>query len=306
MAALGHHVEAYRPGIGYDLVLVHGQVAHRTDYVYPPFPVGNTPIAFVDFAEFGWQTRLPGNFQHYANCFTLAAMGHDTKNTGEQDRLRRCLAGRSFPYFLREMHRGIEYPASYHPIDYPLYHLSSDTTRPDREEYLRRSLELFCWWGHSHPWRANIEQALRDAHRTAEIGNRWSDADMPQSAYFERMRAAKCTVSFDGYGSGSFRMTEALCRTLLLQGPLSIVTRAPLIDGVTCRMYDVQSAGEEFCGTNAADVLREALEDAEGSYRIYEAGFDHVHTHLTERATAQYVLDVVSRHDWAVPTDLDL
>jgi len=301
---LGHQVCCYRPGMGYDLIIIFNQVAHRTDYRYPDFPTGDTPIAFVDAAEYGYWTRLPGRSQAFATSFTEYAMNHDTKVATEQARLKQFLEGRSFPYFIREMHNSIEYPEAFWPIDYPLYHLSRCDVRPDREEYLRRDLELFCWWGHSHPWRQHIETALRGANRKCEIGNRWSDENMPQDRYFERTRAAKCSVSFDGYGSGSFRMTEVLCRALLLMAPLSIRTRAPLVDGETCRMYEVQSDGEEFLGTNVAAVLADALADGEGSYEIYERGYDHCMTHLTERATAEYVLATVEAHDWSKPTSL--
>ena len=306
LCALGHTVAPYQRGQGADLVIVHGQVAHRTDYSYPHFPDERIPMAFVDFAEFGYFTRLPERAKLFANCFTPSAIGHDTKNRHEQIRLKSYLDGRSFPYFLREKHRLVSYPAGYHPIDYPLYHLSHCDARPNREEYLRRDLDLFCWWGHSHPWRPLIADALRNAHVRAEIGDRWTDENMPQDRYFERTGAAKCSVSFDGYGSGSFRMTEVLVRTLLLQGPLAIETRAPLVDGETCRMYQVKSDGEEFCGTNVAEVMRAALADPEGSYAIYERGYEHCMAHLTEKATAQYLLDVVAAHDWSTPTELEV
>jgi hypothetical protein len=315
LQSLGHICEPYRRGQGYDLVFVHNQVAHRTDYEYPHFPDERIPLAFVDFAEFGWRTRLPTNRLQYANTFSRCAMTHDTKNTHEQIRLKSFLDGRSFPYFLREMFSDIDYPAGYSPVDYPLYHLSQCDSHPNRENYLARSLDLFCWWGHSHEWRVNIQEALAQAHVTAEIGNRWDGEDkatgaapnnLPQSYYFARMQAAKCCPSFDGYGSGSFRMTEALVRTLLLQGPLSIRTRAPLVDGVTCRMYSVYSHGEEFISTDIAEVMKSALADPEGSFEIYQRGYQHCQEHLTERATAQYILDTIAAHDYSRVTGLEV
>jgi hypothetical protein len=308
---LGHEVYAYEPWIGFDLVLVFNQCAHTTDYVYPEFPAAHVPIAFVDTAEYGYFKRLPGTIRDYANAFSPGSMTHDTKNAHEQTRLRQFLEGRSFPYFLREHSRYIEFPAEYHPIDYPLYALSVCNERPDREEYMRRDLELFVSWGASHPWRMHITEALRACNTKCEIRVLNDQAGelvprMPQGEYFQRTRGAKASVSFDGYGSGSFRMTEVLVRTLLLQGPLSIRTRAPLLDGVTCVSYDVQSDGEEFVGTNVGARLCEALADPDGSFGIYERGYDHCLTHLTERATAQYLLDVVHAHDWNKPTIIDV
>lgn len=325
LASMGHIVEPYNPACGYDLVLIFQQTAHNPDYYFPArFPPVHQPIAFIDNSEHGYFTRLPDRAKEFAFSFTHTVMRQSTKNYAEQVRLRDYLAGKSFPYFLREMSKHVDYPTTYHPIDYPLYHLSGCDMRPDREEYLRRDLDLFSAWGESHPFRVHLGQAMRSANVKAEItvidrGRKvsvdpdrglWLDANgevcfIEQSAYFNRMRAAKCSVSYDGYGSGSFRMTEILVRTLLLQGPLSIVTRAPLVDGETCRAYTVDNQGEVYYGTNLPQVICEALADAEGSYRIYERGYDHCQTHLTERATAQYVLDTVTAHDYSKPTPLE-
>lgn len=307
LCQLGHSVEYYRPGATFDLLVVFNMTAHTQNYVYPLFPLHwRGPTAFVDTGEYGYFRRLPGVIRDYANAFAPKSLTHDTKNEREQLRLKQFLEGRSFPYFLREFSKHIDFPESYWPIDYPLYHLSVCDERPNREEYLRRDLDLFCWWGMSHPWRVNLTQSLRDAHTKCEIGDRWTDENMNQGRYFQRMKAAKCSVSFDGYGSGSFRMTEVLCRTLLLQGPLSIKTRAPLEDGRTCVEFGIDADGETFCGTDIQRRLWEALGDAENSFSIYERGYHHCMEFLTEKATAAYLLETVAVHDWTKPTQLDI
>src|SRR2546428_305584 len=76
--------------------------------------------------------------------------------------LRGFLEGGSFPYFLREFSKHVEFPERYHPIDYPLYHLSHCPSAPDREQYLmNRHLDLYLAWGASHPWRNHISEHLR-------------------------------------------------------------------------------------------------------------------------------------------------
>lgn len=308
LAQLGHHVETFRPHHSYDLVCVFNQTAHATNYTYPQPPSSKVPIAFIDSAEFGVWSRLPDRVYNYANTFSPGALDHDTKNKNEQLKLKSFLEGKSFPYFIREFSKHVTFPAAYHPIDYPLYHHSVCHDRPNREEYLKRELELFVSWGASHPWRMQITQALRDCHTKCEISVLEQDGAvrMPQQRFFQRTRAAKTSVSFDGYGSGSFRMTEVLVRCLLLQGPLSIIRHAPLIDGVHCVEYRVETKGEEFISTDVCQVLRRSLADPESSYRIYEAGYHHCFTHYTEKATAQYVLDTVAKHDWSKATELDI
>lgn len=118
---LGHEVVGYELGQGYDLILACNQAVHRTDYAYPEFPPDSdrTPVAFVDGAEYGWTKRVHEPVDGYWNAFAHGSMAHDTKVPEQQERLRRFLEGRSFPYFLREMWSGWPYPDAYHPIDFP-------------------------------------------------------------------------------------------------------------------------------------------------------------------------------------------
>jgi hypothetical protein len=307
---LGHSVEAYRDQQMYDLLLVVNQSAHRTDYQYPPFPTEkNVRFAFIDTAEYGPGTRCTHSLRRqYANAFTGSAKLHDTKNPGQQERLHHFLEGRSFPYFLREMFADMQYPKSYHPIDYPLYAHSVCHARPSREQYMRRAEDLFCWWGGSHPWRVNLTQELR-AHpcqKTVRLIEEDGTPRLPQREYFARIENAKCSVSFDGYGSGAFRICEVLARTVLLQGPLSIVLREPLRDGVTCVEYQVDSDGETFLKTNIGEKLQWVIDNPEAAFQIYDQGYEHVNSKWTERATAEYVLQICESHRWDVTTPLEV
>jgi hypothetical protein len=302
----GHYVEQYQPGQGYDLAFVFNQCAHTSSYIYPDFPAANIPIVFIDSAEYGYFKRLPEIVGNYANAFSSGSMSHPTKNLMEQTRLRQFLEGRSFPYFLREHSIYLEFPPEYHPIDYPLYYTSA-WTAPEREEYLSRPLDLFVSWGGSHPWRLGITSELRKAVVRSEISLVDIEAPrMPQTLYFDKTRSAKCSVSFDGYGSGSFRMTEVLVRTLLLQGPLTIRRHADLMDGVHCVKYNIINDGETFIGSDVCQKMQSALDDPEQSFRILEAGYHHCMSIYNEQATAQYVLDMVSKHDWNKPTQITL
>lgn len=309
---LGHTVDDYRAGVACDLLLVFQQTAHTTGYCYPDLPMDRgIPFAFIDTGEYGWSTRLTAESRRkYANGFTVHAMNHDTKNFFEQRRLSAWLYGRSFPYFLRELFSEISYPDSYHPVDYPLYQSSACHQRPNLAHYLARQHDLWLSWGASHPFRWPITHALR-AHpckQTVLMIEENGTPRMLQSEYFANMQNAKCSVSFDGYGSSSFRLTEVLCRTVLLQGPLSIATREPLTDGVTCIAYDVREAPSDVAHiyTNIASKLQWVIDNPHAAFEVYSAGYEHVNSKLTEVATAAYVLQVCSKHDWSVPTPLEV
>lgn len=305
---LGHQVEHYGFGQHYDLLIFFNQCAHTTGYSYPRFPEDDAgPVVFIDSAEYGYFRRLPSVAYNYANAFSEGSLNHDTKNRGEQERLRQYLEGRSFPYFLREHLKCIIFPPSYHPIDYPLYY-GSHCHLSHREQYMERSRDLFMCWGGSHPWRLPITEALRQCPVKSEIivvGEGLAPR-MPQGEYFNKTSNSKCSVSFDGYGSSSFRLTEVLVRCLLLKGPLSIRRHADLTHYVNCWNYDIVTNGEAFVSTNVCEQLQHALSDLERSFQIYQAGYHHCMEHYTEKATAEYVLSVVDKHNWSIPTPLSL
>lgn len=310
LRALGHSVEYFHNNRGrdFDVLVIFNQTAHTPSYAFPEFPAYDVPVVMVDAAEYGYFRRLPEVVKDYANFCAPGSMNHDTKSIHEQTRLKNYLQGRSFPYFLREFSKYLNFPKNYHPIDYPLYHLSHCSDRPDLGDYLRRQDKLFISWGASHPWRWQITNALRVCSPDSEILviGEGSTGRMEQSTYFNRMTRARSSVSFDGYGSGSFRMTEVLVRTLLLLGPLSIHTHAPLVDGQTCVKFDLNTNGEECTGTNVCEKLGEVLDNPEWAFRIHEAGYGWCMDHYTEVETAKYFLSVVEAHDWSLPTELEV
>lgn len=307
LQSLNHNVMTAHANGEYDLLVVFNQVSHVTNYSYPEWPRRQCPVVFVDAAEFGYYKRLPQTAACYANTFTQAAMEHDTKNYHQQSLLKRYLENRSFPYMLREFSKFVSYPQGYWPVDYPLYLHSECDQKPDREEYLRRHLDLYLSWGGSHPWRLPITQALRECPVHSEIYVIEQDGPrVEQSIYFHKMRNARVGVSFDGYGSSSFRLTEVLVRSMALVGPLFIHRYAPLVDGETCIEFHIDHSGEEFLSTDVCERMQECAQDPARCFEIYERGFDHCWQYYSEKATAEYLLKVVEAHDYSQPTPLEI
>lgn len=306
----GHTVSVFYNGRprDYDFLVILNQSSHTVHYGYPEFPRYYTPVVFIDNAEYGYFSRLPHRHARFKNAFSDGSLTHDTKNLDQQKRLERYLEGRSFPYFIREMHPLVDYPKGYYPIDYPLTNTSWCHTRPNREQYIKRDLDLYISWGASHPWRWNITNILRSMPIKSYIKviEENGHPRLPQGAYFEGIELAKCGVSYDGYGSNSFRMTEVLCRTLLLQGTMNYRMRHPLKDMETCVMFDVLGDGDDFVRSNVDEKLSWVLSNPEEAFKIYAAGYDHCMTHFTETPSAKYFVDMVYAHDWGEVTEIHL
>jgi len=307
---LGHVVSVFHNGRprDFDFLVILNQSAHTQHYAYPDFPPYKTPVVFIDTAEYGYFTRLPHTFGKYVNTFTPSAMGHDTKNHYEQTRLKNYLQGKAFPYFLREMHVDKKYPDTYYPIDYPITNTSWCHTRPDKDTYLNRPLDLYVSWGASHPWRWGITNELRSiaCRSYIKVIEENGHPRLHHRDYFAGMEGAFASVSYDGYGSNSFRMTEALVRCALLQGPIKHVMRYPLKDGETCIGFDVVHSGDDFVATDVGAKLRGILASPETAFEVYRNGYEHCMTYLTETRAAADFVDTVYKHDWSKETILDL
>lgn len=310
LLGLGHQVSTFHNGRprDFDVLVILNQSSHTQHYAYPDFPPYTTPVVFIDNAEYGYFTRLPHLFNKFSNTFTPAAMQHDTKNYHEQTRLKNYLQDKSFPYFLREMHTGRVYPSSYYSIDYPLTSTSVCYTPPNKDTYLKRRLDLYISWGASHPWRWHITRALRDVACRSYIKVIEEDGHprLGHHEYLPGMESALASVSYDGYGSSSFRMTEVLVRCALLQGPIKHVMRYPLKDGVTCVGFDMNHSAGEFVSTNVGVKLKEILGSPEAAFEVYRSGYDHCMTYLTETRLASDFVDTIYMHDWGKTTPLDL
>lgn len=326
---MGHKAEPYAgPNAEYDLVFIFNQTAHRKDYEYPDFPKDSTPIAFVDTAEYGWWTHTDRQLAMYANAFTPDALQASTKNQFQQERLKRFLEGKSFPYFLHEMGLKNEYPSSYHPIDYPLYHHSVCKKEPNRDEYLRREQEIYVSWGASHPWRVNLSEDIRKGMRENGIKGELRILEemqpdgtrtrrLPQMECFAKTEQALCSVSYDGFGVSAFRMVEVACRTALLMAPLPIRMREPLLNGVSCIHYNVRgdiiesdtpgAAGSHtYLGSNIARTIQRVTINKEWAFGIYQRGYWHTMEKLSEEATVRYMLETAYAHNYNEPTPVDL
>jgi len=299
LTALGHTVEWYQAGSSYDYVLLINVSNHGPNYTYSQLP-NHPKLVFVDTAEYGWMTH---DDPKYAYAFSTGSLAHVEKNREEQLRLKRHLNGRSFPYFLRELQLGVNYPSCYHPIDYPM--LAPLPPLANWDQFSRRLLDLTCVWGYSHPWRVYLEKKL-DEHRHSDTKLRFrlTGTRLDFHDYMKLLESSVSTVSFDGYGSGSFRVTEALGRCLLFMGPLRIQQRIPLVDGVHCVSYSATGSSDKLSDTNLVEIVEATLSDRKRCFEIYLEGYNFLATNLTCKAWAQYVLDVCEQHDWKRITPL--
>lgn len=308
---LGHNVVDFPRNRKVDLVLVFNFASHQ-EFEYEDFPVVECPMAFIDSAEYGWWTHEKKYARWLYNAFAPAAlMGGRIPGAPEvvlsskgkqQFKLKKWLEGKSFPYFLREMYKDWNYPSCYHPIDYPLWVDSHCQKEPQLEEYLKRPLDFYVAWGNSHPYRAKLNELLAAQPRSQVYS---APPRIDQKFIFQQTEAAKSSISYHGYGHGSFRVMENSVRTLLFKCRTCIQEREPFVNGETCLEYDVWGSFEEM-GTDLGEKLDIVRKEPERAFGIYKAGREHCLKHLTEEATARYVLGEIEKHDFTQPTPLVL
>lgn len=290
----------------YDYVLIFNQTAHSKDYYYHDLrQITNKypKLAFVDTAEYGFKSRLIKNIKMYKNAFTDFALEHDTKKVNQQRMLFNYLHGKSFPYFLREYYKNINYPKCYHPIDYPLSLPCKNC--PNENQYNNRKFPVFAVWGQSNPIRKDIIKEIRNEMPSPEVRMFDNKSRIPQNIFLTKMHNSKISVSYDGYGSSSFREMEILCRSMLLKGEMVIKQRNPLINGVHFVEYKVAITEDgTFINTNIKELINYYLNNPKEAFEIYKKGYEHCYKYYTPKATAQYILNVLQSHDYSTITPL--
>ncbi len=303
---LGHTVRLFDPTLSFDYVLVFNTTAHINDYDYNNIaPVKNFKFAFIDCAEYGWKWHYKEYDKDFYNC--AAPKSLEMKNSN-QPSLLSFLQGKSFPYFLREMREDFSYPKMYHPIDYPFHRFNLSTVSPPNfEEYMSRPLDLYVNWGNSHPFRHEIIKILENIQCKKEIHicNKINQKD-----YFNKIRTARIGISFDGYGYGSFREKEILSRALLFINKKNLIEYVPLETASNCvqysAFYKIENGELIWKGCDIKDLLERYMQDWKHCYEIYKKGYDHCMQYYTEKAMAQYVLDILQHHDFTVQTPISL
>lgn len=306
-ADVGSSLQPYNPSSSYDYVLLFNCADHRTDYNFDGINSIKHKFAFIDTSEYGWWTHHDSYKDRYYNAFAPSTV---LAKPNAQQQLISFLKGKSYPYFIREYYKGVNYHKNYHPIDYPL-HTAHIPIPPlsSFEDYKNRPLDVYISWGPSHMSRASITEVVDKLPLRKEVSYRTKVA---QQTYFNKLSSAKLSVSYDGYGSGSFRETEALCRTTLLRNSnMTMVQRDPIIHLRHFIEYGVEEARinwdrtegitdtqPRFTSTDISDIIMEYIKDTDLLYEIYRNGYNHCVTNFTEKATAQYIINILQSHNW--------
>lgn len=318
---IGHPLVLFNPNQVYDYVIVFNNAAHRADYDFNGIDKITQRVAFVDGSEYGWWTHHNYYRKLFSNSFAPGSM---KVKPFEQRKLQLFLKGKSFPFFLREFYKGNKYPKSYHPIDFPLITVGTNVPgMASFEDYVNRPYDVYIGWGESHPSRKCLAE-LVDKLPCKTLIN--SGNKIERSLYFENIKNAKISISYDGYGSTTFREKEILCRTLLLRNKMAVHLSQPLTDGFnfvefrvkerlinwqmsahTCNpeyAQDVMDKTIEYADSDIGDIIMSLLKDIDKMYEIYRQGYHHCTENYTEKATAQYVFDTIQDHDWKEPTPI--
>lgn len=305
LTELGHQVVPWTLGVSCDHVLVFNVSSHINHYNWDDIEqLEGCKFAFIDTAEYGWWTHYDYHKDMYYSAFAPLAI---KAKPPVQLKLLEFLKGKSYPYFLREMYKGFDYPENYHPIDYPLYYHSRSDIQPTTfEEYKNRNWDVYIAWGHSHQTRVHITEMIKKLpFKIFAFCD--SNAKLNQFEYFKGLQNAKISVSYDGYGSGSFRETEVLSRCVLFRNVQCVRRPNPLTNGVNFVEYTVEEKlGDDkypiYVNTDVGELITQHLSNLENLYNIYREGYKHCTEWLSEKGMAQYILETTQKHDWTVVT----
>lgn len=317
LRSLGHRCEVYKVRTRYDFVFVcnvsspyHPERDGKNWILkYPNLDVVQDKVVFVDPAEYGWWTHDPAYGIEYYNAF--APWSIRSKGSAEgQIELLNFLRGKSFPYFIREKYKSIQYPDQYYPVDYPLANISK---KPDKDEFMKRVYDLYLRWGGSHLFRPKIVEEINSitGFKIDAV-----QAKINQFEYYTNTQNSRVSVVSDGYGSGSFRETEILANCVLFMREQCIDKHHPLTNGINFVEFKVNyemtkpdsifvHGYQIYKDCNIKELLLEYMSDWDRCYSIYEAGYNHCMKYYSQKEFANYVLEKIYNFDYLKSTPVE-
>lgn len=295
---LGYPLHQFKPGGSYDYVLLFNCADHKTLCNFEGIDDITGKFGFIDTSEYGWQTHYEYYKDKLYSAFAPLTIG--MKPDGHK-KLINFLRNKSYPYFLREYYKGVNYHKNYHPIDYPLYWASvCKKGLSSFEEYKNRPMDLYVAWGESHQTRKNITAILEKLPLKMHVS---VGPKIPPQQYFMNLESARMSVSYDGYGYGSFRETELLSRLTYFRNRQIVHQHHPLTDGLNFVEYTTEEILDdnhypEFIDSNIGDIIMDHADNIDLMYEMYVSGYRHCLDNFTEMAVAKYILKTLRNHNW--------
>lgn len=189
-------------------------------------------------------------------------------------------------YFKRELPKNRE-GENYLPIEYPSG--AEYNTAFSREDFNNRPLEVFCYWGLSHPMRPMFHGNVWEySHRfgyavndnlfylngflkNEETKRKWCSVNiphycrMPMKEILNVNGLSKLSVALWGAGRKTFRMAESSVNSVMVMPEDDLQYSFDWVHGVNCLKYDVKEDVIDFLNeslkrTDLYDILLKGVE----------------------------------------------
>ena len=216
-------------------------------------------------------------------------------------------------FFKREIQRTNPLSAVSSSIHRPVWPLpfSAFTRGYDPEiDHTKKDYDLFLSLGNTHPLRLTLIKKFLEA--SDKKGRRsWVATNenvnlnhplqkklkkmLPWGEYIATQAKSKITASIRGFGRDALHAWEAFSfATLVLYCDPGIYIPFPFKDRVHCLYFS------EDC-SEVIDLAETFLEDSTAAWQIAQAGKRHLHQYHTNKARAEYLINVSRGEAWGKP-----
>lgn len=223
-------------------------------------------------------------------------------------------------YFKRELLQK-DFSGNVYPIEFPCW--QPTYAIQSQEDYNKRPIELFHYWGHSHESRRMFQgNAYIHAVKTgiviadnlhyvggilAENQDKrvWLTANVPHFARVAMSNimninnVSKLSLSLPGAGCVCFRHSESPVNSVMVMMDDNLAWSYPWIHGDNCIKVPCSEDFEEIRGLKNQWKIIESIEEALSRtdlYDIYVKGVHHIDKYRPENYTQNYILPIIKEH----------
>lgn len=208
------------------------------------------------------------------------------------------------------------------PIEYPSFYVVPDPQT--KEEYEKRPIEVFHFWGHSHEIRRAfhggcfilaaqtgigvvdnidyIERSLGEYKRLWVTVNTPHFARRPMEQIYAINGMSKLSVSLEGAGVKCFRHAEASLNSLMVMREDELAWSYEWKHGFNClKIYFFMDSFDEIKGTEydshmiAKKVFEYAQYDSEDFYEIYVNGIQTAKKYQLDNYINNYLQPIINQ-----------
>lgn len=270
-----------------------------------------------DYIEYGansWDRKQTHFFGKNTSDFSYCLKGKEWKLFDEFVKKHPPVV-----YFKRELLQK-DFSGNVYPIEFPCWQPVYATQL--KEDFDKRPIELFHFWGHSHESRRMFQgnaylHAVKNNITIADNihylggvvnenkGRIWATMNIPHFARIQMdnimgiNNVSKLSLSLPGCGVKCFRHSESPVNSVMVMQEDNLAWSYPWVHGENCIKVPIGDSMDDIRGLSGSPEIQ-AIEEAikrDDLYNIYVSGLQNIDNYRMSNYANNYIIPIIKKHD---------